>query len=123
MKLKWFGQSSFSITSDSGVRVITEPYVTWGPFKYTPVNEAADIVTVSHEHLDHNHVESVKGTPVVLRGPGEWEIKGIKVRGIASYHDAEGGSVRGENKVPFLMTKGEPACQSRGSRLDPGCCL
>jgi L-ascorbate metabolism protein UlaG (beta-lactamase superfamily) len=99
VRIKWFGQSSFLITADSGIRVITDPYVTWGPFKYTPVNEAADVVTVSHDHLDHNHLESVLGTPVVLRETGDREVGGIRFSGIHSYHDMVAGAERGENTI------------------------
>jgi L-ascorbate metabolism protein UlaG (beta-lactamase superfamily) len=104
VRIKWFGQSSFLITADSGVRVITDPYVTWGPFKYAPVGEAADVVTVSHDHLDHNHLESILGAPVVLREPGEWEIRGVKFSGIPSFHDGHGGAERGENTIFRIVT-------------------
>lgn len=104
MRIKWFGQSSFLITADSGVRVITDPYVTWGPFKYAPVNEAADAVTVSHDHLDHNHLESISGSPVVLRSAGEREVQGVQFCGIPSFHDAHGGAERGENVIFRIVT-------------------
>jgi L-ascorbate metabolism protein UlaG (beta-lactamase superfamily) len=104
VRIKWFGQSSFLITADSGVRVITDPYVVWGPFKYDPVNEAADVVTVSHDHLDHNHLESVLGTPVVLREPGDRVVQGIEFSGIPSYHDMVAGAERGNNTIFRIVT-------------------
>jgi len=56
MKLKWLGHASFLITSDKGIRIITDPYQTGGNMKYAEVKGPADIVTVSHDHFDHNNV-------------------------------------------------------------------
>ena len=71
MQVKWFGQSAFLITSQQGLRVITDPYSTpTETMKYDPIDEVADIVTVSHDHRDHNNVASVKGDPQVLRSAG-----------------------------------------------------
>ena len=58
MKIKWLGHASFLITSESGLRIITDPYQTGGELKYQPVTEVADIVTVSHDHFDHNQGDS-----------------------------------------------------------------
>lgn len=51
----------------------------------------ADIVTLSHRHEDHSYVKAVAGHPVVLEGPGEYEIHGAFFTGIRTYHDGEGG--------------------------------
>jgi L-ascorbate metabolism protein UlaG (beta-lactamase superfamily) len=59
----------------------------------------ADIVTISHNHEDHNNLEAIKGEPFVVRGPGEYEVKGIYIDGISAYHDAEQGAKRGENII------------------------
>jgi L-ascorbate metabolism protein UlaG (beta-lactamase superfamily) len=63
-----------------------------------PKTEAA-IVTISHEHLGHSSLKSVGGEPVVLRGPGEYEVHEVLVTGIASFHDDEKGTARGRNTV------------------------
>jgi len=106
VRIKWFGQSSFLITADSGTRVITDPYVTWKSFKYDPVNEAADVVTVSHDHLDHNHLESVLGVPVVLRQAGDREVQGVSFSAIPCYHDEAGGAERGANLIFRIVADG-----------------
>src|SRR5690606_13943550 len=73
--------------------------------------EAADVVTVSHEHHDHNAVDKVQGDTQVLRGLDEQtkkarrleaEIKGAKFRTVPSYHDDQEGKLRGENAI-FVM--------------------
>ena len=92
MKIKWLGHSAFLITSDNGTRIITDPYETNDTLKYGRIKETADIVTISHEHTDHNNVAAVKGNPQVVNG--STEAKGIKIRGIATAHDDTGGSQR-----------------------------
>ncbi len=57
----------------------------------------ADIVLVSHEHFDHNCVRIVRGDPAVVREPGERTVKGLKILGVPSFHDVEGGAKRGKN--------------------------
>lgn len=44
----------------------------------------ADIVTVSRHHPHHDHSGGVRGQPVVIDGPGEYEISGVQVFGIAN---------------------------------------
>lgn len=49
----------------------------------------ADIVTVSRHHPHHDHAGGVRGQPIVIDGPGEYEISGVQVFGIASPLPAE----------------------------------
>ncbi|MFQ5827305.1 MAG: MBL fold metallo-hydrolase, partial [Dehalococcoidia bacterium] len=87
MKVKWLGHSSFLLTSQDGVRVITDPYTPGGGLSYGPITERADIVTVSHEHGDHNNVSSIPGDPQVIRGAVSKDVAGIYFVGIPAYHD------------------------------------
>lgn len=103
MKVKWLGHASFLITSEDGIRIITDPYATGMGISYGDIKEAADIVTVSHEHGDHNNIDTVLGNPLVVKDAGNQEVKGIPFKGIASYHDDAGGSQRGPNTI-FCFT-------------------
>ena len=96
MKIKWIGHACFLIEGEPG-RILTDPYNDKIP--YRPPDFVVDVVTVSHEHFDHNAVERVKGSPVILRGEGLHEACGISFRGIASFHDQEQGKSRGENTI------------------------
>jgi L-ascorbate metabolism protein UlaG (beta-lactamase superfamily) len=104
MKVKWLGHSCFLLTSGSGLRIITDPYLPgmYG-LDYAAPSETADIVTVSHDHADHNNVDAVKGRPQVVKGNGIHEAKGIQFKGVASYHDPSGGKERGPNTI-FIFT-------------------
>ena len=110
MKLKWLGHSCFLITSDTGLKIIADPYSTGGGINYSPVNEAADIVTVSHGHLDHNNVAAVPGKPEVITGSGTKTAKGIQFKGIASHHDKSRGKERGANTIFCFTVDGIKLC-------------
>jgi len=62
----------------------------------------AHIVTVSHQHPGHAYVQGIGGEPRRVTGPGEYEISGVLIIGIATFHDAEGGSKRGRNTVYLI---------------------
>ena len=111
MKLKWLGHACFQLTSDGGVRVITDPYHP-GAFglDYRPPAETADIVTVSHDHDDHNNTAVVKGNPEVVRGAGFHQVKGVEFRGIATSHDEASGAQRGSNTVFCFSFDGVRVC-------------
>ena len=111
MKIKWLGHASFLITAQDGTRIITDPYRPNPPsLAYDRVNESADIVTVSHEHGDHNQVSDVSGNPQIVRGVGSHEAKGIGFTGVATYHDTERGAQRGENTIFCFTVDGMRLC-------------
>ena len=105
MKIKWLGHACFLITTDKGIKIITDPYEAGfrGIVNYDPVKEAADIVTISHQHGDHNYVKDLKGSPELIQGKGKHQIKGIGFIGISSYHDRVSGQERGNNTI-FCFT-------------------
>lgn len=101
MDITWYGQSCFRLKGKS-VTVVTDPFnPEYTGLKFPKL--AADIVTVSHEHGDHNNVTAIEGSPFVVRGPGEYEVKGVYVVGVETWHDASGGKERGEN-VAYAIT-------------------
>jgi L-ascorbate metabolism protein UlaG (beta-lactamase superfamily) len=103
---KWFGQACFLIETSQNTRIITDP-MAMGDYKI-PKDVEPDIVTISHEHFDHNQVDVVSGKPSVLRGlssggkdfaPIEEKIKDVKIYTVPSYHDANQGQQRGKNAI------------------------
>ena len=111
MKVDWLGHASMLLTSSGGLKVLTDPY-TSGTFgvNYGPVEESADVVTVSHDHADHNNVSSVKGNPEVVNKLGSHSVKGIEFRGVASHHDDSSGSQRGSNIIFCFTLDGIRVC-------------
>ncbi len=110
MKIKWLGHACFTITLDTGTKIVTDPYVASDRLSYGEIKESADIVTVSHEHGDHNNVAAVGGNPEVVRGAVPVEIKGIKFNGIPTYHDNAGGKERGNNTILCFEVDGVSIC-------------
>lgn len=59
----------------------------------------ADIITVSHQHHDHNNTSAIKGDPFVIDTAGEYDKKDIFVQGVDSWHDDQEGRERGKNII------------------------
>jgi len=110
MKIKYLGHASFLITAASGVRIITDPYTPKEGFSYDEITEIADIVTVSHQHADHNNAGAVGGNPRIISSSAPVEIKGVKIRGLATYHDEAEGTQRGMNTIFCLEVDGINLC-------------
>ena len=110
MKVKWLGHASFLITSDSGIKIITDPYPQGSGLSYAPINEAADIVTMSHDHFDHNNISSVPGKPEVVSGSGVKTVKGVQFRGVDTFHDSSQGKDRGANAAFCFSVDGIKLC-------------
>lgn len=111
MKLKWLGHAAFLIMAANGTRILCDPYKpNPGRLDYGEIDEAAEVVTVSHEHGDHANTAAVKGSPQVVRGVGNHRAKGIEFRGIGSFHDAKGGGERGANTIFCFAVDGMRLC-------------
>jgi len=100
MIITWQGQSCFKIqdkVGSEGITLVTDPFDKSLGLKVP--NFEADIVTVSHDHYDHNNVAAFRGTPKVIKSAGEYDIKGVMIEGVLSYHDASQGKERGNNII------------------------
>ncbi|MFZ5364748.1 MAG: MBL fold metallo-hydrolase [Patescibacteria group bacterium] len=104
MNISWLGHSCFKIETkyqNQNLVIITDPYHKEIGLRVPKM--AADIVTISHEHDDHNNREAVEGnlekTPFLIDQPGEYEIKGVFVHGLSSSHDNQDGAQRGGNII------------------------
>ena len=107
MEITWYGHACFRLR-DKGAIVVTDPYDQ--SIGYTLPKVRADIVTVSHDHADHSYVSGIKDAPKVIDGPGEYEIKGVFVTGIATFHDRKKGAQRGRNTVFLFEFDGLTIC-------------
>jgi len=107
MVITWYGQSCFKIQSGETV-IFTDPFDK--SIGLTPPRGVAHIITISHQHLDHANAESLSGEPLVIDGPGEYEIKGVGIKGIFSFHDDQEGKERGANTIFVLEVEGIKIC-------------
>ena len=107
MKIRYLGHCCFALTESTGTTIVTDPYGAIG-YQMPPVK--ADAVSVSHGHYDHNNVSAVKGNPVVLDEEGTYEVGGVVITAIRSYHDKTSGSERGENLIFKFRMDGLEIC-------------
>lgn len=110
MKIRWLGHSCFLLTSDAGFKLLMDPFKPESYLSYPPVRADADIVTVSHEHFDHNYLDDIAGKPQVLRGSLDKKINGIHIKGSSVYHDEVEGKERGINTVFCVNMDGINIC-------------
>ena len=104
MKIRWIGHASFHIETEDGLRIRTDPYDASIGLPLSRLQ--ADVVTVSHDHSDHNAAATVPGKPAVLRGPGTRTVRGVTFCAVATYHDDSRGSKRGPNAVFSIRAEG-----------------
>jgi len=107
MEITWLGHSCFLIRGKDKT-IITDPC--HPDLGYRSGEPEADIVTVSHSHRGHSYVEGVANDPRQIRTPGEYEIGGTLVTGIASFHDNKKGEVRGKNTIYVIEMDGITLC-------------
>jgi len=101
------GHSCFRIKGSQAV-VITDPFPP--DLGYSLGKPAADIVTVSHQHPSHSYIQGISGEPRQIKGPGEYEISGVLIIGVATFHDAESGKKKGKNTVYLMEVDGVSVC-------------
>jgi len=120
MKIEFLGHSCFIITSSDGKKIITDPYHTGKEFNLSEIKESADMVTISHDHPDHNNVSAIQGDPHTVTETTD--IEGISFKVIESYHDEVGGKERGNNRIFVFVVDGVRVCHlgDLGHQLDEG---
>ena len=108
MEISHLGHSCFKIAGKN-LTVVTDPYNHSKIAKKMPRVEA-DVVTISHQHQDHNYKEGVKGDFLLLDSPGEYEVKESFFQGIESFHDDSKGEERGNNTIFTMEIDGVVIC-------------
>lgn len=107
MIIRYYGHSCFQLTTEGGVRIVTDPYQKVG--YELPKGIETDIVTVSHGHFDHNYVEAVQTQTVITHSSAQ-TLKGVEISGIDCYHDPLRGALRGKNIIFKLKIDGLTVC-------------
>jgi len=126
MRVEWYGQSAFHLKGSDGgspsgeVAVAIDPFGDMSAltasrgiqFDYPPISGVeAQLLLVTHEHMDHNCVEAVGGDPAVLRSTaGKLESPLGEVTAIASEHDEKAGTERGPNTIFVFSLDGMRVC-------------
>jgi len=101
MEIIYLGHSSFLIKTKKA-RVVIDPFdPQMVGLKFSKIK--ADIVTVSHNHHDHNRTDLIEGEPLIINLPGRFEKQEVKINGYSSFHDKNEGAERGKN-ILFKFT-------------------
>ena len=108
MRVEWFGQSAFHLSAGDAT-VAIDPFTEMAEmarsrgmqFDYPPIEGVeAQLLLVTHEHMDHNGIEAIGGEPAILRSTaGKLESPLGEVTAIASEHDEQAGTARGPNTI------------------------
>jgi L-ascorbate metabolism protein UlaG (beta-lactamase superfamily) len=116
LDVTWLGHGCFRLRG-RGAAVVTDPYPPAIGLKLQRLD--ADLVTVSHEHENHNYTQVVRDA-YEIRGPGEYEVAGVSVIGVPTFHDAEKGAKRGRNTVYLIEIDDVRVCHlgDLGHKLD-----
>jgi len=107
MLITYLGHSCFKIKTKE-VTLVTDPFDK--SVGINPKKTRADIVTISHQHHDHNNLGMIEDNPLVFDSPGEYESRGIFIYGFASFHDKHEGQERGPNTIFLIESEGLRIC-------------
>jgi L-ascorbate metabolism protein UlaG (beta-lactamase superfamily) len=107
LEISWFGHGCFRLRGRSAA-VVTDPFPP-GLGPKLPKLEA-ELVTVSHPHENHAYVKAVAKDPFVIGEPGEYEVAGVTVFGLATFHDNQRGAESGRNTVYLLSVDDVNIC-------------
>jgi L-ascorbate metabolism protein UlaG (beta-lactamase superfamily) len=119
MRVEWYGQSAFLLSAGEQ-SVAIDPFADMSAmaasrgmqFEYPPIEGVeADLLLVTHEHMDHNGVDAIVGEPTILRSTaGTLESPLGEVVAIASEHDEQAGTARGPNTIFVFTLDGVRVC-------------
>jgi L-ascorbate metabolism protein UlaG (beta-lactamase superfamily) len=99
MDITWYGLSCFRLSDRGLASVVTDPYE--ASLGLPSLKLRADVVTVSHDAPGHNNAEAISGRQHSLTGPGEYEIGGVFITGIATAKES-----RTSHNVLFMFDYG-----------------
>lgn len=108
MDITYIGHSCFLFITSDGTRIVTDPFHSTIGVKMPKL--PADIITISHDHYDHNNIEKIQGAFCHYNSPGDYQYKNIALHGLASFHDNVGGEKRGSNTIFIYEADGLRLC-------------
>jgi L-ascorbate metabolism protein UlaG (beta-lactamase superfamily) len=117
LDVTWLGHGCFRLRGRSAA-VVTDPYPPAIGLKLARMD--ADLVTVSHAHENHNFTQVVRDGAYEIHGPGEYEVAGVSVIGVPTFHDAAKGATHGRNTVYLIEIDDMRVCHlgDLGHKLD-----
>ncbi len=115
MTISWYGHSCFRIEAKEGpstgsgqVSILIDPFSK--DIGLRPPKIKDDIILVSHQHYDHNNTDDANPEAFIISTPGEFEKRGVMIKGILSYHDKTEGRERGINTIYVIKSEDINIC-------------
>jgi L-ascorbate metabolism protein UlaG (beta-lactamase superfamily) len=95
VKIDFYGQDAFKITSPVGLTVLTDPwrndstgeYPKWFLGEFPDIR--SDIVLSTHAHFDHDAIERPEGLMVIERLVGQFKLGDVEITGLADKHKCD----------------------------------
>jgi L-ascorbate metabolism protein UlaG (beta-lactamase superfamily) len=117
LDVTWLGHGCFRLRG-RGAAVVTDPYPPAIGLKLSRMD--AEVVTVSHDHENHSYTQVVREGAYEIHGPGEYEVAGVSVIGVPTFHDGEKGAKYGRNTVYLIEIDDVRICHlgDLGHKLD-----
>ncbi len=109
MVIEYLGHSCFKLTESTGTCVVCDPY-SEETVGYAMPKVTADAVTVSHHHDDHDFIANVGGNPVIIDKESSFDLPGVEINSVKSFHDGNRGKKRGENVIFKFRMDGIDIC-------------
>lgn len=105
MDIYWYGQAMFKIKGKTATLIIDPFNPQFTGLKF-PKEASAEIVLSTHNHEDHNYLAGVSGNPLIINGPGEYEVLQVNVTGLPACHDSNGGTDKGKITIYHILMDG-----------------
>lgn len=106
MKIQWFGNSTFLLTTDLGKKILLDPF---NIFSTLTENITADISTFSRP-IDFSIVKNIKPFGKIVNTACNCDIENIKVKGFESKSDLIQGLKRGPNIIYLFKVDNLKIC-------------
>lgn len=108
MEIIYLGHSSFILKTAMGRKILIDP------FRCAAIEKnligTINLITVSHNHSNHNYTELFKEDVKIIDTPCTYEEKELRISGISCFHDDINGLKRGENIIFLYEFDGFKIC-------------
>jgi L-ascorbate metabolism protein UlaG (beta-lactamase superfamily) len=105
MDIYFYGQAMFKLKGKTAT-VFVDPYKEEFTGLKLPKDLSASVAISTHDHDDHNNLDQITEAVLKITGPGEYEVGGVSITGVSTYHDKEKGAQRGRNTVYNISVDG-----------------
>lgn len=105
MQLKFLAHAAFFFTANNGTKILIDPYepnAFNGELQYSPIEDQADVVLITHDHADHNYISPQNKNAKIIKQAGKYVINDIEIYGYDVFHDKKLGKERGKNIIFVL---------------------